>query len=880
MTEKRRSGAHSRTSRNEHGEVDRCDHEDGLDEAARSPPGQWRLLAAALPCWALTAWAITVPGSGGVIAGCATLLGLGMLGCALALRRLGSGCVGTGGPDAVHIEVRAAAPGKGRFGGRFGERFGERFEAASTVAASLLVLPLAALVIVGAQTSRAEHARADPVLRQAASEGVTVGFAASLAGFPESSRTKFGERVWVRASAQTPSGAVPMLLWLDGIEQIPAHWAPGARVEVLARLQSQAAGDTAAYTARVSAITDSKLQPLSAALGAVAARLRHGLHEQAARVPGAQLVPGLAVGDTSLVSESLEQAMLQSSLSHVTAVSGSNTGLAIAAAVWCASRLGAGRRLRVVVGAAALLAFVGIVGPDASVQRAAVMAAVLLVGRFGGRTAAALPALGLAVLVLLALDPWQALQPGFALSVAATGGILLAAAPLTRWLRRRTRVPRWLALPFAVAIAAQLACGPLLLLLQPGIPAVGVTANVAAAPAVPLGTGLGLLAALVEPLSPGFSGALIRLAALPASWIAAVAEVCAALPGGRWNWPEGWVGALLLAACESMLLIAWGLHRGLLALPRRLGGALLPRPPWQHSPPPPTVLRTVAAILVSASLGTIAALTIAVPVTTLADTPRNWAIVACDVGQGDALLLRDPADPRTVMLVDTGDDPQKLEACLNRFGIGRIALLVLSHDDRDHVGALPAVLGRVDTALIAPAARGESDETRQVVAQLERASVPYRIGSAGDASVGTSGLRWRVLAPSAARRPADTNAASLVMAVDAGAVRVLLLGDTGYEEQASLLRAFPEQTALHAHVLKVAHHGSPDQDARLPAAVSAQWALVSVGADNHYGHPSVETLAELARVGTRLLRTDRLGTVALLQQADGSIRAWAQRVDG
>lgn len=850
----------------DHDDHDRQANEDGFEEAARSPPGQWRLLVAALPCWAITAWAITVPGAGGVLASCAGALGIGLLGWRLALQLTRSRRVSGGAHDARSpYEAPAVQAG--------------RAEAASAAAVSLLVLPLAALMLVGTQTSSVERARADPWLHQAATTGVTVSFEARLAGFPETRTTEFGQRAWVRANAQSPSGAVPMLFWLDGSGHISAHWAPGTHIEVRARLQPQAPGDAVAYTASVTEVTELSGPSLAAELGAVAARLRNGLHDQASRVPGAQLVPGLAVGDTSLVSESLEQAMLESSLSHVTAVSGSNTGLAIAAALWCASRLGAGRRLRIVVAAAALLGFVGIVGPDASVQRAAVMATVLLVGRFGGRPAAALPALGLAVLVLLALDPWQALQPGFALSVAATGGILLAAAPLSRWLHRRTRAPQWLALPFAVAIAAQLTCGPLLLLLQAGIPAVGVTANVAAAPAVPLGTGLGLLAALIEPLSPAFAEAFVRLAALPAGWIAAVAQVCSALPGGRWNWPQGWVGALLLTVCECLLLIAWGLHRSVLALPRFLGGSLPRRAPWQDSPPAPTALRTVAALLVAASLGTITAFTISVPVATFANTPRTWAVVACDIGQGDALLLRDPADPLTVMLVDTGDDPRKLEDCLARFGVGRIALLVLSHDDRDHVGALPAVIDRVETALIAPPAMSESNDARQVISQLEQASVPYRIGAAGDASADFPGLRWRVLAPGNERRPVDSNAASLVMLVDAGPVRVLLLGDTGYEEQASLLRAFPAESALHAQVLKVAHHGSPDQDARLPVAVSAQWALVSVGADNNYGHPSAETLAELARAGTRVLRTDRFGAVALIPHADGSLSAWAERVD-
>ena len=112
-------------------------------------------------------------------------------------------------------------------------------------------------------------------------------------------------------------------------------------------------------------------------------------------------------------------------------------------------RYSAGTSGCVVVGAAALLAFVGIVGPDASVQRATVMAAVLLVGRFGGRTEAALPALGLAVLVLLALDggdPWRGALLAIAYCIGLGIPFLLVALGLgwvtgsVAWLKRHIRV--------------------------------------------------------------------------------------------------------------------------------------------------------------------------------------------------------------------------------------------------------------------------------------------------------------------------------------------------------------------------------------------------------------------------------------------------------
>lgn len=766
----------------------------------------------------------------------------------------------------------------------------------------ILAIGCALLVLLGGRVAAVEHGRHDPAFVRAAAASERITLEVDLVSFPESTAEEFGaQRSWVRAQAPGARGSVPLLLFLDGTPE--ANWAPGTRISVTGVLTRTSNGDTAAYTMRVtefamaSAAGAGPQERWALRSGEVAAGLRNGLRTAAAGVDGAELVPGFAVGDTSLVSDDLDAAMLESSLTHLTAVSGANCALVTGAIMWLLARMGAGRRVRIGAAAGALAGFVTIVGPDSSVQRAAVMATVLLVSGFGGKRASALPALGAAIAVLLLIDPWQALQAGFALSVVATGGILLLATPIALWLRRRVRLPQLLALPIGVALAAQVACGPFLLLLQSGIPAVGVLANVLAAPAAPLGTGLGLVAMLLLPLSPPLAHAALLCASVPARWVAATAEVASELPLARWFWPEGWAGALLLAGCQLGLLAAWALHRGHLGLP---GGVRAPRRrPWARIEPPAHSLRITIWVVASASLGVFVAVTVITPVGDRLATPADWAIVACDVGQGDALLVRDPAMPDEVMLVDTGDDEEKLEACLDRFGVDRIALLVLSHDDRDHVGALPAIIARTDAALISPASLEQRGEEREVVRQLRVGRVPTAIGMAGlaaggrageaDAAAGQipdpgpesepgsepapAGLRWEVLAPRAQTTPANTNSASVVLMVEAGDVRLLLLGDTGLAEQQELLSRYDH---LQADVIKVSHHGSRDQDQGMPARVGAAWALVSVGAGNGYGHPSGETLAALARSGTRTLRTDTSGSIALSPDG-GSLRPWVER---
>lgn len=811
---------------------------------SRPPPGRYRLLVPALGSWAVTALLVTYTGASVMLALCAAICGSVLLWLAMVGKRV--------------VFRRALAIG---------------------------VVCCAMLLSLGSRVALLEQQRADATFAEAARQSTALTFEARLTSYPKSNSSQLGERAWVRAKAVSlPEGAdeveqtiaVPVLLWLDAAAT-HAAWGPGTLVQVRGTPTRQAPADSAAYAVKVQQIGEVPQSPLLSRFVTLAAELRAGLSARCAEVFGAELVPGFAVGDTSLVPEQLNQAMLESSLTHLTAVSGSNTGLVVAAMVWACSRLGMGRRVRTLFAALALGAFLLLVGPDASVQRAAVMAAVLLVSGFSGLRASALPALGAAVFVLLLVDPWQSLQPGFALSVAATLGILLLAKPLEALLCKRIRLPKWLALPVAIAIAAQLACGPFLLLLQQGIPAAGVVANVVAAPAAPLGTGLGLLAALLGPVVPWLAQVAVVLASYCARWVAATATVTAQLPFARWHWPDGWPGAVLLALCQLALAYAIALHRGKMPLPGF--GSRHARTPWTRGLPPPQAIRVAIALLTAGATGTAIAVIVVTPLSENLGTPRSWSIVACDVGQGDAILLRDPRRPDRSMLIDTGNEVDMLLRCLKRFDVQRISLLVLTHDDDDHVGALPAIANMVDAALIAPTIRGERFDSRPVVRQLSAGQIPFAIAGAGMQHSGTTetdgtGITWQVLAPKPGEILYDRNSASVVMLAEVSGVSVLLLADTGEDEQRQLLK---HQPTLHATVLKVAHHGSKDQLEALTGQLSAKLALISVGAGNRYGHPSAETLGSLSRTGAQVLRTDQLGSIAVVAGAEGSLSVWAER---
>ena len=548
--------------------------------------------------------------------------------------------------------------------------------------------------------------------------------------------------------------------------------------------------------------------------------LRARFMDAASTLPGdgADLLPGLAIGDTRAVGDELDAAMKASSLSHLTAVSGSNCAIVVGLIVLLCRALGLSRTTRVVIALVVLAAFVVLVTPEPSVVRAAVMASIVLGSLASGRPVRGVPVLGLAVIVLLAGDPWLARDYGFALSVLATAGLLLLAMPIAR------RLERWMPLPLAtviaVPIAAQVCCQPVLILLEPTLPTYGVVANVLAEPAAPAATVIGLLACIALPVVPWLGQVLTAIAWLPASWIAAVATFFASLPFGSIPWFEGVVGAALLAAVTILAVL------GLRFRAARLVTAV--------------VLLVLIGLAAGARLGT------------LLDRPPDWQFALCDVGQGDALLVR---SAQRVALIDTGPDPEPLRACLGDLGIGHLDLLVLMHFDADHVGGVPAVLGMADEVLVGPTGGAEHE---RVVSSLLEAGAEVTTAERG--LVGVLGeLRWEVLWPKSGASAG--NDASIVLAVTPGTececLSALMLGDLGEEAQARVLAGgLPV-----VDVVKVAHHGSADQAPRLYEAVRASVALIGVGAENTYGHPTDSLLATLRSTHSTVFRSDRDGLI-------------------
>ena len=565
--------------------------------------------------------------------------------------------------------------------------------------------------------------------------------------------------------------------------------------------------------------------------------VRDGLREAVAGLPPgpAALVPALVVGDTTAMPPELVDQFRTTGLTHLTAVSGANLTLMLAVMLWVAGRLrvlGWWRRGLAVMGVAG---FVLLCRGEPSVLRAAAMGLIGLVALGWSGPRQGLRYLSWAMVGLVLIDPWLARSVGFALSVLASAGILLWArrwaSVLARWL------PLWLAEAFTVPMAAQVATQPVVTAISGQVSVVGVIANLLAGPLVGPGTVLGFAAAWISVIVPPVAAVLGWAAGGFAQALCWIAGIGSALPGAAIAWPVSAVGIGLLAVASVLLaaVMGWVLAR-----------------PW------------LAALLVAGLV-----LLCLKPLGPPGWPPADWALVSCDVSQGDATVIH--AGPRAAIVVDAGPEPALVDRCLDQLGIESVPWLIFTHPHADHIGGVSGVAsGRRVGRVLVPATTRQAPAwgaVRTALPDVEvSAAVPGTAVSAGAARV-------TVLAAAQTSGPADgaadsaaENDASLLLRAETGGVRLLLAGDLQEAGQGSALAAVGD---LSADVLLVPHHGSAHQDPGFVAAVHARIALISVGLDNDYGHPAARTLVMVQNTGAHIFRTDRGGAIAITAAAAG-----------
>lgn len=619
--------------------------------------------------------------------------------------------------------------------------------------------------------------------------------------------------------------------------------------------------------------------PLTDGFGTVRRWLLDGLVSTVPE-PEASLGAGILLGVRAGIDPEIRDAFAVAGLSHVVAISGWNVAIVVVliGAVTRPLRSRAGPLVPGAVAGLAVAGYVVLVGASPAVVRAALMAGALLVSRLGGSPAHAASALMAAVVVMLVASPAALWDVGFQLSALATGGLIVLGAPLER---RLARCPGWIRTPVALTVAAQLATLPVLLATFEQVSLVAPLANVAVVPLVPAVMAGSALAAIVGALS----------AAVP---LPGVADGPRWLAGGAaWLPLRGLIGAgmaaaqLPLAALPATggpwLTVAWYPLLGVIA--RRLTRAPVPDPPTakplevgKHSDPA-TSLGLPEAAAFATAFGWVArprraaiGLVLVVAVATILTGPdARLHLTVLDVGQGEAILIEGPDGVTAV--VDGGEDP---DLTLRRIGQAlpfherQIEVVILTHPHLDHLGGLGEVLRRYEIRRFvdAGAHRNGAPHERLRMAARNEPGVDVIPARTGQVIALGGGAELEILHPSAddvARLRANDNIhdVMVVALLRYGRFQALLTGDA----EASVEALLAERGLLRpVDVLKVGHHGS-DTSTTDPflAVIQPSVAVISVGADNDYGHPHRSTLDNLAEAQLgAVYRTDLDGSIEVV----------------
>ena len=274
----------------------------------------------------------------------------------------------------------------------------------------------------------------------------------------------------------------------------------------------------------------------------------------------AAMLPALVLGDTSMLSPETTAEFRAAGLTHLTAVSGANVTI-VCGAVLLSARV-FGPRMAVLSAGAALVGFVVVVQPSASVLRAALMGAITLLGVLSHRRRQAMPALAASVIVLMIAAPELAVDLGFALSVSATAALILIAPVWSRRLVGRGW-PKPLADALCVAVAAQLVTAPLIAGITGQVSLISVAANLAAAVVIVPITVLGTAAAAMSPLWPAAAELLVRFTGPEVWWLLRVARWASRVPGATVPVPGDLPGFAVVATASivAVSLFRWAARR-------------------------------------------------------------------------------------------------------------------------------------------------------------------------------------------------------------------------------------------------------------------------------------------------------------------------------
>lgn len=653
------------------------------------------------------------------------------------------------------------------------------------------------------------------------------------------------------------------LLELEGELETPPSFSKFDYREQLAR---QGISSLIAYP-EVRMIARGQGEPALAALHDARRRLGDALG-RALPEPQAALAQAILLGQRAAIPAELIEDLNATGTSHLIAISGYNVSL-VAALVIASLAWLIGRRPAGLLALAAIAGYTLLTGAPPTVVRAAIMGGLFVLATLVGRPTSGLATIALAAAVMTGWTPLVVYDVSFQLSFAAIAGLVYLAplfqargAELLRAVGLETEaggLTAFLLENTALTMGAVAATLPIIALNFERVSAVAPLANLLAVPAFGAVLACSALTAAAGAAWSPAGQAVGWFAWAMLSYLTELTRLLADLPFASFE-VEGFGRWHAVGSYLALGALAWWLsQRGSVApgvAPERLptGGVRL-RPAWLLA----------GGLTIAAALAWWGALT--------SGGEGRLRLSVLDVGQGDAILLETPAGQR--VLIDGGPSGQALLKELGEalpFWERSLDLVVLTHAQEDHLAGLVEVSERYEVArVLATPLEADTAAYHEWRELIRGEGNPYHQAHPGQWIDLGHGARLTVLGPNKeALATGEANDGSLVLRVTYGRVSFLLTGDIESGGEAALVRSGAN---LRSTVLKVPHHGAATStSAPFVRAVRPAVAVVSVGAQNRFGHPSARALDRLG--ASLVFRTDEHGTVRL--ETDGR-RLWVER---
>jgi competence protein ComEC len=589
--------------------------------------------------------------------------------------------------------------------------------------------------------------------------------------------------------------------------------------------------------------------------------------------PASGISTAMLVGERTGIPAELNADFKESGTSHILAISGLHIaligGLTLSVA---AALIGRKRQFYLLAPLAVTLGYAALAGFSPSVTRAAIMFTVLLAARAAGRQNASLPGIGFAAALMVAMDPEILRSLSFQLSFAAIAGISLLTPKIFVGMNRliiRAKVTqpednRFVSAAIsgvAVSVAASIATWPLVAVNFGGAHVWGPLATIVMLPAVPILIITSGAAAFTSALSAQAGEILGWPAWLLGEYVVGVAQIFRSVPPGVINTESWGTQTVVLSYAAILIAFQW----------RRVAAAAVYCKAQVHglSQIHFNVVAEFSHIRVPtwsiAVVGLVAVVTWTGAATSLSSgNSDQLSVTFFETDRGDMILIRTPHG--NSVLIDGGRDPlgavRKVDRALP-FWDRSLDLLIATHPDADHIGGLTAVLERYDVDAVAeiPTSHGSTG-----YAAWRNAVETY--GGSKTIYPGTvigldDGVTIELLSGGRPFLDAAINDASVVTMLRYGSFSMLLTGDITSITERRLLESGYD---LHATVLKVPHHGSDTSSTEsFLRAVDPEVAIVQVGTDNHFGHPTESVVSRLTELTDEdhLFITSRDGEVTV-----------------